>query len=161
MGGYLLLVFVLFGKLKRIRYEGLVSIYLVCVLLLNVYLLYVFYDAVKESLADVNLALFIAHGIILIVMSFFAFAVYLSNETTQSIVFLIMVFGFVFSDVLNYICKLYVYHWAFEFFGNMLYLASLGLYYVYVYNHHKIVKIKPHRTISEDFVIREGKRLTA
>lgn len=162
MGSYLMLIFVLLGKIKRIRYEGLVSIYLIFVLLLNAYLLYVFYDAVKGSFTDeVNLALFIGHGIMLIAMSFFAFAVYLSNETTQSIVFLVMVFCFVFSDVLNYICELYVYYWAFEFFGNMLHLASLVLFYVYVHNHHKIVKVKAYRDMNQEFVIQKSERLTA
>lgn len=143
LGSYSLITFVLLGKLKRIKYEGLVSVYLIVVLLLNSYFLYVLYGVVKDNFSDsVNLTLSISHGIAIIAMTFFAFAVYLSQETTQSIIFLVMVFCFAFSDVLNYICDLYVYFWAFEFIANMLHLTSLILLFTYVYNHHKRVKVK-------------------
>lgn len=161
MGGYLLLIFILMGKLKRITYEGLVSVYLILIFLLNSYFLYLLYEALKESFSDdVSLVLSICHGIILITMSFFAFAVYLSKESTQSIIFLIMVFCFVFSDVLNYICNLYVYFWVFDFIANMLHVASLSLFFVYVYTHHKIIKVKT-KIVQQDFVIKNAERLTA
>ena len=161
LGSYSLLTFVLLGKLKRIKYEGLVSVYLIVVLLLNTYFLYVLYGVVKDNFTDsVNMVLSICHGITLIAMTFFAFAVYLSQETTQSIIFLVMVFCFVFSDVLNYVCNLYVYFWLFEFMSNMLHLTSLILLYVYVQNHHKIIKIKP-KTSVETYMISSSERLTA
>jgi len=161
LGSYSLLVFVLLGKFKRIKYEGLVSIYLIVVLLLNSYFLYVLYDVIKDNFADyVYLSLSVCHGIILLAMTFFAFAVYLSQETTQSIIFLVMVFCFVFSDVLTYICDLYVYFWVFEFFGNMLHLASLILLFTYVHNHHKIIKVKPKMSL-DDYLIKGSERLTA
>jgi hypothetical protein len=160
LGSYSLIIFVLLGKLKRIKYEGLVSVYLILVLLLNSYFLYVLYGVVKESFSDnVNLVLSICHGIILIAMTFFAFAVYLSKETTQSIIFLVMVFCFGFSDVLMYICDLYVYFWLFEFMGNMLHIASLALLFTYVYNHHKIIKVKRKESL-KNFSI-NSERLTA
>jgi hypothetical protein len=161
LGSYSLLIFVLLGKLKRIKFEGLVSVYLILVLLLNSYFLYVLYGAIKESFSDnANLMLSICHGITLIAMTFLAFAVYLSQETKQSIIFLLMVCCFVFSDVLTYICDLYVYFWLFEFMGNMLHLASLGLFFTYVTNHHKIIKVKSKRPI-ESYTISTSERLTA
>ena len=109
---------------------------------------------------DVNLVLSICHGVLLIAMSFFAFAVYLSQETTQSIIFLVMVCCFVFSDILNYICSLYVYYWMFEFMSNMLHVLSLALLYMYVYNHHKIVKVKRREEI-EPYLVTNSDRITA
>lgn len=143
LGSYLLLIFILLGKLKRIKYEGVVSIYLVLVLLLNSYFLYMLFGMVKDNFSDnVNLVLYICHGITLMAMAFLAFAVYLSNESRQSIIFLVLVFSFVFSDVLNYICNLYVYYWLFDYVGNMLHLASLSLFYLYVCSRNITVNIK-------------------
>ncbi len=162
LGSYSLLIFVLLGKLKCIRYEGLVSIYLIVVLLLNSYFLYVLYGIVKENLSDeVNLAMSVCHGITLIAMSFFAFAVYLSKETTQSIIFLVMVVCFVFSDILTYIYNLYVYFWVFEFMANMLHLTSLGLFSTYVCNHHKFIKVIKRKDALHEFSIQTSERLTA
>jgi hypothetical protein len=161
LGSYLLLIFVLLGKLKRIKYEGLVSVYLMVVLLLNSYFLYVLYGVAKDNFSDnVSLLLYVVHGITLIALTFFAFAVYLSQETTQSIIFLVMVFCFGFADVLIFICNLYVYFWLFEFLGNMLHLASLILLFTYVYNHHRITKVHGKVSIDE-LMIRNSERLTA
>ncbi|HLT32364.1 MAG TPA: hypothetical protein VKZ98_01110 [Aquaticitalea sp.] len=157
LGSYCLLTFVLLGKLKRIKYEGLVSVYLILVLLLNSYFLYMLYGLLKDSFTDtINLVLYICRGITLIGMAFFAFAIYLSKETTQSINFLVMVCCFVFSDVLSYICDLYVYYWVFDFIGNMLHVASLGIFYVYVSNHHKIVKVRGRDVERESAYIIKG-----
>lgn len=162
LGSYTLLIFVLLGKLKRIKHEGLVSVYLIMILLLNTYFLYALYDVIKENFSDqVSLVLSICHGIILIAMSFFAFAVYLSKETTQSIIFLVMVCCLVFSDVLTYICDLYVYFWAFEFIANMLHMASLILLYTYVNNHHKIIKVRSKTSVEDAYSISSSKQLTA
>ncbi|WP_460219203.1 hypothetical protein [Psychroserpens sp. MEBiC05023] len=150
---YLILIFVLLGKLKRVKFEGLVTIYLVLVLLLNSYFLYALYEVAKDSFVDdVNLVLYVIHGITLIAMTYFAFAVYLSRETAQSITFLLMVFCFVFSDVLNYICNLYVYFWIFEVFEGVLHTAGLFLLYKYVYDHHTNRNSDKRINFSEYFI---------
>ncbi|WP_299224322.1 hypothetical protein [uncultured Psychroserpens sp.] len=152
IGGYLLLIFILLGKLKRIRFEGLVSLYLILVLLLNSYFLYVLYEVAKENFVDeVNLVLYVLHGIILIAMTYFSFAVYLSKETGQSITFLLMVFCFVFSDVLDYICNLYIYYWLFEAFERVLHIGGLFLLYKYVYDFHTESKEKEKMDLSTYF----------
>lgn len=162
LGSYFLLLFVLIGKFKRIKYEGLVSVYLIIVLFLNSYFLYALYSAVKDNFADnINLILYICHGVALIAMAFFAFAVYLSKESTQAILFLVMVFCLVFSDVLRYICNLYVYYWAFDFMANMLHIASLCLFYAYVYNHHKFIKVKGKTSSEEEYVLERSDRIPA
>ncbi|MDG5491703.1 hypothetical protein [Psychroserpens sp. SPM9] len=153
IGAYLLLIFVLLGQLKKVRFEGLVTVYLVLVLLLNSYFLYALYEVAKENFVDdVNLVLYICHGVTLIGMTYFAFAVYLSRETAQSITFLLMVFCFVFSDVLNYICNLYVYYWIFEVFEVILHIAGLFLLYKYVYDHHTHRNSDKRINFSEYFI---------
>ncbi|WP_283637471.1 hypothetical protein [Aquaticitalea lipolytica] len=151
---YLLIIFVLFGQLKRIKFDGIVSIYLILVLLLNSYFLYVLYGVVKENFVDdLNLGLYIFNGVALIAMCFFAFAVYLNKETSQSITYLLMVFCFVFSDVLKYICDLYVYYWLFELFERMLHLIALYLLYRYVFEHHTASEHKEQKvTLTEYFI---------
>lgn len=134
---YLLLIFVLLGKLKRVKFEGLVTVYLIVVLVLNSYFLYALYGVAKDNFVDqINMVLYICHGITLIAMTYFAFAVYLSRETAQSITFLLLVFCFVFADVLDYICNLYVYYWVFEVFEGVLHTSGLFLFYKYVYDHY-------------------------
>lgn len=137
IGAYLLLIFVLLGKLKRVKFEGLVTVYLTIVLLLNSYFLYTLYGVAKSNFVDnTNLIIYICHGITLIALTYFSFAVYLSRETAQSITFLLLVFCFVFSDVLQYIRSMYVYFWVFEVFENLLHISGLFLLYKYVYDHH-------------------------
>lgn len=162
VGAYSLLIFVLLGKFKRIKLEGLVFVYLMLILLLNSYFLYALYSAVKDNFSDnINLVLYIGHGISLIAMAFLAFAVYLSKESTQSIIFLVMVFCFVFSDVLDYICSLYVYFWIFDFLGHMLHLTSLCLFFNYVYNHHKIIKPKSKIASGHGYILKNSEHITA
>ncbi|RKE95073.1 hypothetical protein [Ichthyenterobacterium magnum] len=149
IGSYLLLVFILFGRLKHVKFEGLVSVYLVLVLTLNTYFLYVLYNIAKESLVDdVSIVLYVLSGIALIGLVFFAFAVYLSRETSQSIIFLIMAFCLAFSDVLGYVCDMYVYYWLFETFERVLHIIGLYLFYIYVFNHHSRLINSEHTNAS-------------
>ena len=153
IGGYLLLIFILLGKLKKIKFDSLVSVYLILVLLLNSYFLYVLYEVAKENFVDeVNLVLYIFHGITLIALTYFSFAVYLSKETAQSITFLLMAFCFVFSDVLHYINTLYIYYWLFEVFERTLHISGLFLLYKYVYDQHAMVNNEKKMNLSDYFV---------
>jgi len=52
------------------------------------------------------------------------------------ITFLLMVFCFVFSDVLHYINTLYIYYWLFEVFERALHIGGLFLLYKFVFDHH-------------------------
>lgn len=159
IGGYLLLIFVLLGKLKKIKFDSLVSLYLVVVLLLNSYFLYVLYEVAKDNFVDeVNLVLYVFHGITLIALTYFSFAVYLSKETEQSITFLLLVFCFVFSDVLNYINSLYIYYWLFEVFDLTLHICGLFLLYKYVFDHHTSVNHEKKIKIS-DYLITTTEQL--
>jgi hypothetical protein len=153
LGAYLLLIFVLLGKLKRLKFEGLVIIYLILVLLLNSYFLYTLYEIAKSNFLDTTtLIIYICHGITLIALVYFSFAVYLSTETAQSITFLLMAFCFVFSDVLHYICSMYVYFWIFEVFENVLHTIGLFLLYKYVYDYYTNTNSEKRISFSDYFI---------
>lgn len=153
VGGYVLLIFVLLGKLRKIKFDNLVSVYLILVLVLNSYFLYILYEVAKENFIDqINLVLYVCHGITLIALIYFSFAVYLSKETGQSITYLLMVFCFVFSDVLDYINNLYIYYWLFEAFERALHIGGLFLLYKYVFDHHTLRNKQKKMNISEYFV---------
>lgn len=153
IAGYLLLIFVLLGKLKKIKLDSFASVYLIIVLLLNSYFLYTLYEVAKENFVDdLNLVLYILHGVTLIALTYFAFAVYLSKENAQSITFLLMVFCFVFSDVLHYINALYIYYWIFEVFERALHISGLFLLFKYVYDHHTMRNNDKKMKLSDYFI---------
>ncbi|TXE07663.1 hypothetical protein ES711_09445 [Gelidibacter salicanalis] len=136
LGAYALLIFVMIGRLKHVKFEGLISWYLIVVVFINAYLMYTMFANVQGNLIDsVLLTLGIAKGVVLLVMAFLAFAIYLSKESTQSIIFLSMVCCFVFVDVLSFTTDLYIQYWLFEVFAKTLQGIGLLLLCVYVYNH--------------------------
>jgi len=139
LGAYALLVFVMIGKLKDIKFEGLVSWYLIVILFINAYLMYNMFVSVEDSFRDsVNLTLIISKGIALLVMAFLAFAIYLSKESSQSIIFLTIVCCFVFSDVLSFITDMYIHFWLFDASQKILQSMGLFMFCMYVYNHQQL-----------------------
>lgn len=157
-GAYLLLIFVLMGKLKNMKFEGLVSWYLAIAFLINTYLIFQLFIALKGGFQDsVILTLAISKGIVLLVMAFLAFAIYLSTETKQSIVFLTMVCCFIFCDVLGFINTAYLYFWPFETVQKITQGIGLILAFAYVYRHQvlseKIITKKTVPSISDQMSI--------
>lgn len=142
LAAYALIVFVMLGKLKDIKFEGLVSWYLVLIVIVNTYLMYAMFASVKDSFQDsVILTLTVSKGVALLIMGFLAFAIYLSQESTQSILFLTVVCCFVFSDVLGFITTMYVDFWVFAAVHKILQATGLFLFVLYVYNHHQKPKV--------------------
>ena len=150
LASYSLLILVLIKKIKHVKFEGLVSLYLVFVCLLNSYFLYVFYDVVRDNFtSNLDMVFYILKSTIMIGMCFLAFTVYLSQETKQSIIFLAMSFCFVFADVLHYVTDLYVYYWLFDWMGNSLQLVGLFVLLTYVTNHNgKISLVATEKSLS-------------
>ena len=139
LGAYALLVFLMIGKLKHVKFEGVVSWYLMVILLVNTYLIYTMFSMVQDSFKDsVILTLTVSRSIALLIIGFLAFAIYLSKETSQSILFLAIVCCFVFSDVLNFITTMNVHFWLFEGIQKILQGGGLLLFCIYVYNYQEI-----------------------
>lgn len=140
LGVYALLAFVMFGKLKRFNFDVLVSIYLIVILLVSTFFTYAIFSAAEENFADsVIFTLSIIKAIALVVVSLLAFAIYINKETSQSILFLIIVWCFVFSDGLSFITTMYVHYWLFEGLQNILQAAGLFLFCIYVYNFQELL----------------------
>lgn len=141
LGAYALLTFVMMGKLRHVKFEGVVSWYLIIVLLINSYLMYAIFTNVHNSFNDsVNFSLSIGKGIVLLMMAFLAFAIYLWKETAQAIIFLVTVCCFVFAEVLRFTTTLYVQFWVFEGFQKTLQGFGLFLLCVYIFNHQELTK---------------------
>ncbi len=138
---YALLAFVMFGKLKEVNFGGLVSVYLIVILLVNSYFMYIMFSSAQDSFADsVIFTLSASKGTALLLMSILALAIYLSKETSQSIIFLSIVSCFVFSDVLSFIAAMYVQFWLFEAVQQILQSGGLLLFCIYVFNHQELEK---------------------
>jgi hypothetical protein len=129
---YLCLVSYIFPKFKFEEFNRVVTVYLIVVVLINMYFLYVIYGILNTLLPDtLEVFLFGIKSISLIVLFIIAFGVYLNSETKQSILFLVMALSFVFSDILNYVSQYYVYHWSFLMFDRILHV--LGLFFLFNY----------------------------
>ena len=136
---YALLSFVMVGKLKSVKFERLVSVYLILILLVNSYLMFTMFSALQDNFADsVIFTLSASKGIALLLMSFLAFAIYLSRETSQSILFLTIVCCFIFADVLSFITNVFVHYWLFEGVQQILQGVGLLLFCIYVYNYQEV-----------------------
>lgn len=154
VGAYLLLVFVLLGKMKSVQLSGFVSWYLVTVFLIVTFLVFQIFTSLNANFQDsVIFTLTVIKGVILLVMAFLAFAVYLSRETIQSIIFLMVVCCFIFSDILSFITTSYIQFWAFEAIHGIFQGVGLILTLAYVFNCQKItdkaINSKVYRSLSK------------
>ena len=141
IGVYALMLFILVGKLKKIRLDGIIWSYLMLLLLVNSYLLYQTLSSVTDNFQDsVSLTLTASRGVVLMIMTLVAFAVYLHRESSQSILFLTMLCCFVFSEALNFITSVHVHYWLFEGLQKICQAVGLMLLCVYVYNHEKKIR---------------------
>lgn len=148
LGVYALLLVVMVPKLKRLRLETLIFTYLSIILLVNGYLGYIVFNMLKDSFADsVILTLTASKSIALMLVSFLAFIIYLSEESLQSIIFLITACCFVFADALSLIGITYVHYWVFEAIQKILQGVGLLLLCIYVFNHHQSLRYGSKRPV--------------
>ncbi|OIQ28996.1 MAG: hypothetical protein BM564_07205 [Bacteroidetes bacterium MedPE-SWsnd-G2] len=134
--GFVLLLSILMSKLKSIKFEGVVTVYLLVVFIINGYFVYSLFDSVKGEITNnLDMVYFLGKGGLSLFLGLISFAVYLSRETTRSIIFLVMTLAFLFSDVLNFICNYYLYYSGFEFVGGVLKIAALFFLMRYIYTH--------------------------
>lgn len=129
---YLCLIYFVMPKFKFEKRNKIISLYLLVLVLINIYFLYSVYGLLRGIIPDtLEVFLFGLKSISLIVLFVIAFGVYLHSETKLSILFLIMVLSFVFSDILNYVNQYYVYHWSFLMIDRVLH--AVGLFYLFNY----------------------------
>ena len=130
---YLCLMAVVFSKLKRIRFDKLVAVYLIVVFLINAYFLYDLFSIVKIHIPDsLEITLYAIKSVSLIILVFLSFAVYLNSDTKQSIVFLLMSVCLLFSDVLYYISNFYINDLRFVMLDRIFHVIGLFLLFNYI-----------------------------
>lgn len=141
--GYLCLIYEAINRIKKLNISVLVGVYLVVVFIINTYFLYIFYTELKETISNsLELTLIVIRVVSLLLFSLFSFTVYLSAESKQSIVLLLMSISLVFSDVLYLVTEYYMYFWLFDFISKALYLVTFYCFYLYVTNHKGINQFK-------------------
>lgn len=152
---YCLLFFVMIGRLRYIKLDGVVSIYLVLIILASSYFMYIMFATVKDSFSDsVIMTLSLGKGMVLLLLSILAFTIYLSEETVQTILFLIIVCCFVFSDILSFITTMYLHYWLFDGIQKILQGVGLLLLCIYVYNHQELAKSFSKFSSKNNFIIK-------
>ncbi len=136
--GYLCLIYEAINRIRRLNISIVMSIYLIVVFAVNFYFLYNLYDIFQEAISNrIELALIAIRVISLFLFSLFSFTVYLSSESKQSILLLLMAICLTFSDIIYLIAEYYMYHWVFEILSKALYLSMFYCFYRYVVNHKK------------------------
>lgn len=140
---YAMLILIGFFRITRFKIKGVVGAYLVIVLILNTYFMYSFYGIMASNIEDgVELFFTTMQIIALIILGFVAFAGYLNNEGKQSILFLLMSFCLIFSQVLTFIQAHYISHTLFTIINWFAYVSALVLFYNYLVGHNKTKKVK-------------------
>jgi len=138
---YLMLIFYALSKFKRIRIDKVIALYLIIVVSINSYFIYELFSILKLQITDpIEVNLFAAKSVSLIVLTFLSFVVYLNSETKQSIVYLLVALCFVFSDVLHYISNYYIYNWSFVLLDRVLHIVGLFFLFNYIIGENRLRK---------------------
>lgn len=138
---YLSLVIFVAPKFNYSSLNKLVATYLVIIVLINLYFLYTIYGLLITVIPDsVEVFLFGAKGVSLILLLFIAFGVYLNAETNLSIFFLLMAICFAFSEILSYVNQYYVYHWALSLIDRVMHVFGLFFLFNYILIYNRLTK---------------------
>jgi hypothetical protein len=141
--GYICLIYEALYKIKKFKINFVIALYLIFVFSVNIYFIYELYDIFKEVIVNnLELSLIVFRLVSLLLFSLFSFTVYLSSETKQSILLLLMSISLIFSDILYLINEYYLYLWLFELLSKTLYLVTFYCFYLYVSGYYR-KKSKP------------------
>ena len=127
---YLLLIVI--PKFKLFNLDKIVGLYLVVVFFINIYFLFALQGVLKSTISDdIEVNLFTAKSLVLIILAFLSFGIYLNTQTKRSILFLASSVCFGFSTIIDYVNLYYFYDWNFIMLHKILY--ALGLYFLFSY----------------------------
>ncbi len=140
--GYMCLIYEAINRIKKLNISLMIGVYLFVVFAINTYFLYTFYDVLKYTITDsIELSLIVIRVVSLLLFTLFSFTVYLSVESKQSILLLLMAINLVFSDVLYLVTEYYIYYWLFDFVSKALYLLTFYCFYLYVINYNTTTEL--------------------
>jgi hypothetical protein len=130
---YICLIIAAVIRIKKLKLDKVIGLYLILVFLINSYLLFTLFDILKYHIPDsVEITLFGIKSVSLLVLAFVAFVDYLNTDSKQSIQFLVMSLCFVFSDILYYVSTYYMYNWSFVMLDRVLHIVGLFLLFNYI-----------------------------
>ena len=130
---YLCLIIASVIRIKKLKLDKIIGLYLILVFFINAYLLFTLFDILKYHIPDsVEITLFGIKSVALLVLVFVAFVDYLNTDSKQSIQFLVMALCFVFSDILHYIGTYYMYNWSFVMLDRVLHVVGLFFLFNYI-----------------------------
>jgi len=137
--GYLCLIYEAIYRIKKLNISVVIGVYLIIVFVINAYFLFILYSVLKETIVNnLELTFVVVRIMSLLLFSLFAFTLYLSSESKQSILLLLMSISLAFSDVLYFVTEYYIYYWLFEILSKALYLVTFYCLYLYVTNYKKL-----------------------
>ena len=144
--GYICLIYEAIYKIKKFKINFVISLYLIFVFSINIYFIYELYNIFKEVIINnLELSLIVVRLVSLLLFALFSFTVYLSSETKQSILLLLMSISLLFSDILYLINEYYLYLWIFDLMSKSLYLVTFYCLYLYVTSYYR-EKMNPKLT---------------
>jgi hypothetical protein len=130
---YISLIIASVIRIKKLKLDKVIGVYLILVFLINSYLLFTLFDILKYHIPDsIEITLFGIKSVSLLVLAFVAFIDYLNTDSKQSIQFLVMSLCFVFSDVLHYVSTYYMYNWSFVMLDRVLHVVGLFFLFNYI-----------------------------
>lgn len=130
-------------KFKLFGVDKVISIYLIGVFAINIYLLYVLYDFLKSIIPDdIDVNLFVAKSLVLIILTFVSFGVYLHTQTKRSILFFLGVVCLGFTTILDYINAFFLFDLNFVVLQSIFYATGLYLIFSYALIESKLKKLK-------------------
>jgi len=140
---YAVLALIGFFRITRFKIKGIVGAYLIVVFLLNAYFMYSFYGIMASNIEDgIELFFTTMQVIAILVLGFIAFAGYLNDDGRQSIVFLLMSFCLIFSQVLTFVETHYISYNVFIILNWLSYTSALVMFYKYLTEHNRMRKPK-------------------
>lgn len=123
---YLTLIAMAIPHFKPSKIDKVVGIYLLLILSINGYFLFTICDMLRSLITDsTEMILFGTKSMALLILVFISFTIYLSTQTKESILFLIMAICFAFSDALNYVTHYYIYNWSILMMDRLLHITGL------------------------------------
>lgn len=140
---YATLILIGLFRIKSFRFAGWVGAYLMVVFVLNAYFMYSLYGMMSVNISDSTELFFTTLQIIaMLILGFVAFIGYLNEDGRQSIMFLLMSFCLIFSQVLNFVETYYIAYNLFIVLEWSSYIAGLVFFYKYVIEHNRLLKKK-------------------
>ncbi|GAA4302779.1 hypothetical protein [Aestuariibaculum suncheonense] len=140
--GFMYLLIMVLPKFKLSEVQSLVGGYLIGVFSIVLFFLFQIYQVLQDLVNSIiELQLFGAKSLSLVLLGFISFGVYLNTQTKKSGQFLIATVSLSFSVALNYVSLYYVHHLEFVVIERLLYATALYFLFKYTTTNEEDVSL--------------------